>query len=105
MNGPGSGIVCFGDGETVTALRLAGVEGREVQPPDLEDALMDVYAGDRYSVVLVTRLLAAEKKRLIRDLNLSGKGPVILEIPGVVDAGGWDESVMRYVAGALGIGL
>ena len=105
MKASEGGVVCIADAETARALRIAGIDpveaGSEDVPGRLEGALHD----NKCAVVLVTRSLASGNRDLIRQMNLTGEGPVILEIPGKMDGDGWDESDMRYVAGALGIGL
>ncbi len=105
MKATEGGIVCIADGDSARALRIAGIDVVEVCAGNAAVALGEVTRENRCAVVLVTRSLAKENGSLIRQMNLSGEGPVILEIPGIMDGDGWDESVMRYVAGALGIGL
>lgn len=95
----------MGDMHTVSAFRLAGVEGVVALPGRASEMLEEIIRKKDASVVLITNELAAGLTERITDINLNLPQPVVLEIPGIDDAEGFHGSVMGYVEEALGISL
>ncbi len=98
-------IYVIGDPETAAAFRLGGVScvvsGKDRALRDLGETI----ARDDAGIVMITREFAGEARDLITRCNLTMARPVIVEIPGVRDAGGFGRSIMSYVAEALGISI
>jgi vacuolar-type H+-ATPase subunit F/Vma7 len=98
-------IYIIGDMHTVSAFRLAGVEGVVAGADQAENALEEIIGKKDAAVLLITNELAAGLGKRIRDINLNRPAPVVMEIPGIDDTGGFRGSVMGYVSEALGISL
>jgi len=98
-------IVCVGDAHTVTALRVAGIEGIIATADNIQHVMKTLCADKTCAVILVTRELAGLKQNMVRDLNREVRGPAVLEIPGIHSRGGSPVSVMTYINQALGIAL
>jgi vacuolar-type H+-ATPase subunit F/Vma7 len=98
-------IYIIGDMHTVSAFRLSGVEGvvagQDSASADLEEIIGKKDAG----IVMVTKHLAQHLQARIRDINLNRPCPVVIEIPGIDDSGGFRRSAMSYIAEALGVSL
>jgi len=98
-------IYIIGDIDTVSAVRLSGVEGvisaRDEAPSHLEEVIKTGEAG----IVIMTSELAGNLQERIAQVNLATEGPVIIEIPGIDEAEGPRRSVVAYIAEALGISL
>lgn len=95
----------MGDMHTVSAFRLAGVEGVVAVPDRAAGMLEELVRKKDAAVLLITNELAAGLAERITDINLNQPSPVILEIPGIDDTSGFRGSVMGYVEEALGISL
>jgi vacuolar-type H+-ATPase subunit F/Vma7 len=98
-------IYILGDQDTVSAFRLAGVEGVVSDPLHARTALEDILAKEDAGIVLVTQALARPLESRIAELNLNRPNLVLIEIPGLDDTEGFRRSAMGYVAEALGITL
>lgn len=105
MNPETERIVCVGDAHTVTALRIAGIEGIAANPDTVLQILEQLREDKTCAVILLTRELTANHVNLIRDMNRESIGPALLEIPGIHTRGGSLTSVMTYINQALGIAL
>lgn len=105
MNAANERIVCIGDEHTVTALRIAGIEGISADSGEFPRILDELRHDNTCAIILVTRELTEGRDNLIRDVNREPGGPALLEIPGVHSRGGSFVSVMTYINQALGIAL
>lgn len=95
----------MGDMHTVSAFRLAGVEGVVVVPDRAAGMLEELVRKKDAAVLLITNELAAGLAKRITYINLNLPQPVVLEIPGIDDKEGFRGSVMGFVEEALGISL
>jgi vacuolar-type H+-ATPase subunit F/Vma7 len=98
-------IYVLGDLHTVSAFRLAGVEGRASDPDNAEAELETLVLRPDASIVLITNDLAWNLRERIIEINLKRPKPVILEIPGIDDELGFRRSAVGYISEALGITL
>ena len=105
MNPDSERIVCVGDPHTVTALRIAGIEGICATGDTVLSVLGSLRRDRNCAIILITGELAGQKANLVRDLNREPHGPAVLEIPGIHSKGGPPVSVMTYINQALGIAL
>ncbi len=98
-------IYLLGDLHTVSAFRLAGVEG-VVADAACAGALLDETVRKKDAgIVLVTNELARSLEDRIAQINFNLQSPVVIEIPGLDDTGGFRRKASDYVAEALGISL
>lgn len=101
-------VVAIGDRYTITALRLAGVEGREVNSVDEAEAVIDQLVKDgKCKVLLVPEDLAIKLKRkrneLIRERRYY---PVFAIIPGLGGAiGERTNEIYQLISQAIGVKL
>ncbi len=98
-------IYVIGDAHTVAAFRLAGVEGVVSGPDRVTGDLNAVAGAGDAGIVLVTRELSGHAGGLVARMSLEMTRPLVLEIPGVNDRGGFGKSVMSYITEALGISV
>ena len=98
-------IYMIGDMDTVSAFRLAGVEGVVAEPSRAAAALERIAGKKDAGIVLITSALASGLVERITEINLGRPSPVVIEIPGIDDPEGFCGSVMAYVQEALGISL
>ncbi len=98
-------IYILGDIHTVTALRLAGVEGRVSGRENVAIHLDELLKRGDAGVIVITRELAEQIPGKIYDVNLNSVIPVIVEIPGIDDPRGFSTSILDYITEALGISI
>ena len=98
-------IYIIGDMHTVSAFRLAGVEGIVSKNDDAAQRLNEIIGKKDAGIVFITNELADGLADRITEINLSLPSPVVIEIPGIDDREGFRGSVMAYVSEALGISL
>lgn len=90
--------------DTVTGMRLAGIEGVVVHEEkeiirQIEKASNDESIG----VLLITELLVSKCPELIYDIKLNRRRPLIVEIPDRHSAGRSKDSIKKYVRDAIGV--
>ena len=98
-------IYILGDVHTVTALRLAGVEGRVADRKSVDAQFNELLEKGDAGVIVITRELAEQIPEKIYDVNLNSVIPVIVEIPGIDDPRGFSTSILDYITEALGISI
>ncbi len=90
--------------DTLTALRLAGIEGKGVKTPEeLEEAANKCLETD-VAILLFTSTLA-EKSRSFVDSLKERSFPLVVEIPDREHCGEKYDSLTSYVRDAMGIKL
>ena len=90
--------------DTVTGMRLAGIEGVVVHEEkeiikEIEKASNDESIG----VLLITELLVSICPELIYDIKLNRRRPLFAEIPDRHSAGRSKDSIKKYVRDAIGV--
>jgi len=98
-------IYIIGDMHTVSAFRLAGVEGVVCEPHETPARLEEIVGNRDAGIVLMTNELAEDLHARIAEINRNMPDSVVLEIPGIDDTQGFRRSAIEYIAEALGIGL
>ena len=98
-------IYIIGDIHTVSAFRLSGVEGVVSGPESAQARLEEIIGKNDAGIILMTNDLTNDLQERIKEINLHMTVPVIIEIPGIDDAGGLRRSAMSYISEALGIAL
>jgi vacuolar-type H+-ATPase subunit F/Vma7 len=98
-------IYMIGDMHTVSAFRLAGVEGVVSGPVGVAARLEEIIRKKDAGIVLITNELAGDLEARIAQINLNMPSPVVIEIPGIDDPQGFRRSTMSYVSEALGISM
>ena len=90
--------------DTVTGMRLAGVEGVAVHDKDSAvKALTEAMDDPEVGIVLMTERLVSLCPELIYDLKLHRARPLIVEIPDRHAEGRTEKSIMKYVRDAIGV--
>lgn len=97
---------CLGDLDTCTGFRLAGVQA--VTPESPADAA-GIFAGllqqEEIGILIITELIAVGLKEQIAGHRLSGKLPMIVEIPENFSGEFSGQSLMDSIKQAVGISI
>ena len=92
--------------DTVTGLRLAGIEGEVVhERNEVETALSKAIENEEIGVVLMTEQLVEKCPDMVYDLKMHRTRPLIVEIPDRHAEGRTKDFIMRYIHEAIGIKL
>jgi Archaeal/vacuolar-type H+-ATPase subunit F len=92
--------------DTVTGMRLCGVEGTVLHEADgVKKKLTELMADKELGIILVTEKIAALCPALISELRLSVQKPLIVEIPDRHGGSGAGAALSKYLSDAIGIKL
>jgi V/A-type H+-transporting ATPase subunit F len=92
--------------DTLTGMRLAGVEGAIAHTPEeIRTQLDKVTADKEIGLLLITEKLSRELPDYIRDIKLNRKRPIIVEIPDRHGTGRTPDFITQYVKEAIGLKL
>ena len=90
--------------DTVTGMRLAGIEGVVVHEAEQVKLQIEKAANDEsIGILLITELLVPLCPDLIYDIKLNRRRPLIVEIPDRHSAGRSKDSIKKYVRDAIGV--
>ncbi|MCJ7837193.1 V-type ATP synthase subunit F [Cuneatibacter sp. NSJ-177] len=94
------------NGDTLTGMRLAGVEGVVVRTRDeLRAALEKALADKELGILLLMERFGREFPELIDDVKLHHRLPLIVEIPDRHGTGRAPDFITSYVNEAIGLKL
>lgn len=92
--------------DTLTGLRLAGVEGVVVhERAELKSALEHVMKDREIAVILLTEKFGREFPDMIDEIKLNRKMPLLIEIPDRHGTGRSKNFITSYVNEAIGLKL
>lgn len=92
--------------DTLTGMRLAGVEGVVVhERQELKEALDRVLADKSIGIVLLTEKFGREFPEIVDNVKLERKLPLIVEIPDRHGTGRKADFITSYVNEAIGLKL
>ena len=92
--------------DTLTGMRLAGVEGMVVhERQELKEALDKVLADKSIGIILLTEKFGREFPEIIDNVKLVRKLPLIVEIPDRHGTGRKADFITSYVNEAIGLKL
>lgn len=92
--------------DTLTGMRLAGVEGCIVhERAELRKALEDAIANKENGIILLTEKFGREFPDIIDDVRLNRRLPLLIEIPDRHGTGRKPDFITSYVSVAIGIKL
>lgn len=92
--------------DTLTGMRLAGVEGVVVhERNELKEALEHTIADKEIGILLLTEKFGREFPEIIDDVKLNHKTPLIIEIPDRHGTGRKPDFITSYVNEAIGLKL
>ena len=92
--------------DTLTGMRLAGVEGAVVHERDeLKEALNKALADKDIGILLLTEKFGREFPEIIANVKLNRKLPLIVEIPDRHGTGRKPNFITSYVNEAIGLKL
>lgn len=90
--------------DTLTGMRLAGVEGSIAHTSDEIKMQLDKVTADKeIGVLLITEKLSRELPEYIKDIKLNRRYPVIVEIPDRHGTGRTPDFITQYVKEAIGL--
>lgn len=92
--------------DTLTGMRLAGVEGAVVhERQELKEALDKVLTDKSIGIILLTEKFGREFPEIIDNVKLERKFPLIVEIPDRHGTGRKANFITSYVKEAIGLKL
>ena len=92
--------------DTLTGMRLAGVEGVVVHTrPQLREALAGAIEDPQNGVILLTEKFGREFPDLIDEVRLNRRMPLLVEIPDRHGTGRSPDFITSYVNEAIGLKL
>ena len=92
--------------DTLTGMRLAGVEGAVVhEREELKNELDKVLADKSIGIILLTEKFGREFPEITDDVKLERKLPLIIEIPDRHGTGRKPDFITSYVNEAIGLKL
>ncbi len=92
--------------DTLTGMRLAGVEGCVVhERNELRKALEKTLADPEVGIILLTEKFGREFPEIIDDVRLNRKFPLLIEIPDRHGTGRSPDFITSYVNEAIGLKL
>lgn len=92
--------------DTLTGMRLAGVEGSVVHDKqELKEVLDTVMNSKEIGIVLLTEKFGREYPEIINDVKLTYKLPLVIEIPDRHGTGRKPDFITSYVNEAIGLKL
>ncbi len=94
-------IVAFGDKETLTALRLAGLTETYATKDKFHECTTDNEVG----LILITEKLAAELSAQINEIRQQKLFPIIVEIPDKRGPQEKEDRIGRIIKRAVGVEL
>lgn len=92
--------------DTLTGMRLAGVEGVMVDGrEELKESLETAIADKNIGIILLTEKFGREFPEIIDNVKLNHKTPLIIEIPDRHGTGRKPDFITSYVDEAIGLKL
>lgn len=92
--------------DTLTGMRLAGVEGEITHgPKETKTAVEKVLEDKKLGILLITEKLSFEIPELIDEIKLNRKRPLVVEIPDRHGSGRQENFITTYINEAIGIKL
>lgn len=90
--------------DTLTGMRLAGIEGAIAhQPEEIKEQLDKVTADKDVGILLITEKLSRQLPEYIKDIKLNRRRPIIVEIPDRHGSGRTKDFITQYVKEAIGL--
>jgi V/A-type H+-transporting ATPase subunit F len=90
--------------DTLVGMRLAGIEGVIVHDQEsVRNAINHALADPTIGILLISEKCASLTPDLIRELKLSVKTPLLVEIPDRHGTGRTPDSITRYIRESIGI--
>ncbi len=92
--------------DTVTGMRLAGIEGVVVHSREaLLDAMNSVSRDKSIGIIFITEKLSTDYPETINNIKLTQKQPLILEIPDRHGSRKRSDFITAYINEAIGVKL
>lgn len=99
-------FVISNETDTLTGMRLAGMEGAMVSDRrSLEEHIEKVCADENIAVLLITENCASFAPDIINKLKLSGERPLVTVIPGSHGSQLPPDSITRLIREAIGVNI
>ena len=92
--------------DTLTGMRLAGVEGVVVhEAEELREALQKAIKDKENGVILLTEKFGRDFPEIVTDIRINTTMPLIIEIPDRHGTGRRPDFITSYVSEAIGLKL
>ena len=96
-------FVISDNSDTLTGLRLAGIEGTRANTREETLAALEAAAQDPSIGMLINEMLAALCPEQVNTLKMTSVRPLLVEIPDRHHTGRAPDSITRYIREAIGI--
>ncbi len=97
-------FVISDNSDTLTGLRLAGIEGTRAETREETLAAIEAASGDpSIGILLINEKLAALCPEQVSALKLTSVRPLLVEIPDRHHTGRAPDSITQYIREAIGI--
>ena len=92
--------------DTLTGMRLAGIEGVEAHSrEEVIIAVKQAQSDPDVGIILITQQLVSVAKDFINERKLGSKGALFLEIPDRHGRGRDSDAINEYIRDAIGISI
>lgn len=96
-------LICD-NADTLTGMRLAGIEGTVVRTAaETQAAIRQVMADPEIAILLINEKLADLCPELMSDLKMNSVRPLVVEIPDRHHTQRTPDSITRYIREAIGV--
>ena len=96
----------IGDPELVTAFRFIGVEGTAVcDAAEATEVFRDIAEGGGCRVLILTEEVADWLEELVVELELSGRYPLVVEVPGIMGRLPGRKTLVELIRQAIGVNV
>ena len=92
------------DEDTLTGLRLAGIEGRFAEEKrDIQARIDEVCADEQTAILVITESCAQKVPDTVKALQLSGTNPLVVVVPDSSGSTRRSDSITQLIREAIGI--
>ena len=92
--------------DTVTGMRLAGIEGEVIKGRDnIQKRLDELIQDEDIAIILMTTKTIEEVSDIVAEYKMNLQRPLIVEIPDRHGSGNIGEAINSYISEAIGVKL
>lgn len=96
-------LICE-DADTLTGMRLAGIDGAlATTKKDVERLIEQAASDEGIAVMLITTACAAMSPETVGKMKLSAHRPLVVVIPGSSETGSGGDSITELIRTAIGV--
>lgn len=88
--------------DTLSGMRLAGIEGRLIKSADELKNFVSTYNFENVAIILITKKLCQMDKEFVYEMKKKNM-PLVVEVPDADDCEKESDSINGYIRDAMGI--